>query len=66
MILYIIYYLQKQKNNHILWHCTKGNKTVNCPATVIQDVDKYSLGQKEQVHPAEPGSMIAVQIKKEV
>ena len=24
------------------------------------------LGQKEHVHPAEPGSMIAVQIKKEV
>ena len=58
--------MQKQKNDHILWRCTKRNKTVNCPATVIQDGDKYSLGQKEQVHPAEPGSMIAVHIKKEV
>ncbi|CAC5408445.1 unnamed protein product [Mytilus coruscus] len=58
-------YIKKQKNDHILWRCTKRNKTVNCPATVIQDGDNYKPGMKQHVHPAEPGSVIAVMIKKE-
>ncbi|CAG2211533.1 unnamed protein product [Mytilus edulis] len=60
------YTVKKQKNDHILWRCTKRNKTINCPATVIQDGDNFKPGMKEHVHPAEPGSVIAVMIKKEI
>ncbi|XP_071133066.1 uncharacterized protein [Mytilus edulis] len=60
------YTVKKQKNDHILWRCTKRNKTINCPATVIQDGDNFKPGMKEHVHPAEPGSVIAVMIKKEL
>ncbi|XP_061165653.1 uncharacterized protein LOC133174562 [Saccostrea echinata] len=41
-------------------------KTVNCPATVIQDGITYKPGQKLHVHPGNPGSQIAVKIQAEV
>lgn len=57
---------QNQKNDHTLWRCIKRSKTVNCPATVIQDGDIYREGLKDHTHPAEPGVHIAVKIKAEV
>lgn len=41
------YTVKKQKNDHVLWRCTKRSKTINCPATIIQDGDDYRPGQKQ-------------------
>uniref|UniRef100_K1QHJ6 FLYWCH-type domain-containing protein n=1 Tax=Magallana gigas TaxID=29159 RepID=K1QHJ6_MAGGI len=60
------YTVKKQKNDHVLWRCTKWSKTINCPATIIQDGDDYRPGQKQHIHAGDPGSHIALRIKAEV
>eukprot|EP00105_Crassostrea_gigas_P004742 XP_011418061.1 PREDICTED: uncharacterized protein LOC105321483 [Crassostrea gigas] len=59
-------FLQKQKNDHVLWRCTKRSNTINCPATIIQDGDDYRPGQKQHIHAGDSGSHIALRIKAEV
>ncbi|XP_078331148.1 uncharacterized protein LOC111109391 [Crassostrea virginica] len=56
----------KQKNDHVLWLYSIRSKNSNCPATIIQDGDRYKTGQKQHVHPGDPGSHVAVEIKAEV
>nr|XP_034322332.1 uncharacterized protein LOC105339689 [Crassostrea gigas] len=52
-----------KKNDHVLWRCTKRSKTINCPATIIQDGDNYRPGQKQHIHAGDPGCHIALRIK---
>eukprot|EP00105_Crassostrea_gigas_P043350 XP_019927498.1 PREDICTED: uncharacterized protein LOC105339689 isoform X2 [Crassostrea gigas] len=55
-----------KKNDHVLWRCTKRSKTINCPATIIQDGDNYRPGQKQHIHAGDQGCHIALRIKAEV
>jgi len=61
-----IFSLQKEKGDKTHWRCAKRAKTMNCPATVIQNGDIYKEGTKQHIHPSEPGVDIAVKIQAEV
>ena len=67
LFIYLFFRIRKMTTPYAkLWRCTKRTKTLNCPATVIQDGDNYKLGLKNHIHPAEPGIHIAIKVKTEV